>query len=293
MTETLSFDGRVAIVTGAGGGLGRAHALELARRGASVVVNDLPSEPSARHVVSEIEAAGGTAALAPATVTTAAGGRAIVKAALDAFGRVDVLVNNAGNLRQRSFGKLEDADIDATFAVHLHGAFNVTRPVWGLFKDQRYGRILNTTSNVGLLGNFGQSAYGAAKAGLVGLTRVLAIEGSKYGINVNALAPVARTAQSQELWHDVGDKLDPSLVAPVAAWLLHESCTVTGEVYSAVGGRVARFFVGVTPGWYDPALTAESVRDHVDAIRATDGFREHRGVFEELAEIRALWELGS
>jgi NAD(P)-dependent dehydrogenase (short-subunit alcohol dehydrogenase family) len=183
----LTFDGRVAIVTGGGGGLGRSHALELARRGAHVVVNDLGgavdgtggSTTAAEAVVAEIAAAGGEAVANAASVATPDGGAAIVQAALDAFGRVDIVVNNAGILRDAAFKNVTPESLDAVIDVHLKGAFNVLRGAWPLMREQNYGRIVNTSSGSGLFGNFGQSNYGAAKAGLMGLTRVLSIEGAR------------------------------------------------------------------------------------------------------------------
>ena len=190
----LRFDGRVAIITGAGGGLGCSHALELARRGAQILVNDLggaldgsgSSMSAADRVVDEIAAFGGTAAPNHDSVATPEGGQAIVQAALDAFGRVDIVINNAGILRDKAFHKMDNTMIDAVIDVHLKGAFYVSQPAFRLMREQGYGRIVNTTSASGLFGNFGQANYGAAKAGLAGLTRVLALEGAGRGINVNA-----------------------------------------------------------------------------------------------------------
>ncbi len=236
----LRFDGRVAIITGAGGGLGREHALLLASRGAKVVVNDLggavdgsgASAGPAEQVVKEIEALGGSAVADGSSVATPEGGEAIVATAVEAFGRVDIVVNNAGILRDKSFQNMTPELAAAVLDVHLRGAFNVTRPAWIRMREAGYGRILVTSSNSGILGNFGQSNYGAAKMGLVGLARVLAHEGVRYGIKVNVLAPMARTRMTAELLGPVADWLDPALVAPVAAWLVHEDCPVTGEIYS-------------------------------------------------------------
>jgi NAD(P)-dependent dehydrogenase (short-subunit alcohol dehydrogenase family) len=225
---------------------------------------------------------------ATASVATANGGAEIVQAALAAFGRIDIVINNAGILRDRTFANLSDDDISAVLAVHLHGAFNVTRPAWAHMKAQGYGRVLNTTSSSGLLGTFGQSNYGAAKMGLVGLTRVQALEGRRHGIQVNALAPMARTRMTETILGDLVEALDPELVAPVAAWLVHEDCPVTGEVYSAAGGRVARFFVGLTPGYYKPDLTLEDVRDHFDEARAADGYFVPEGSEGEIEYLREL-----
>ena len=279
--DPLSFDGRVAIVTGAGGGLGRSHALELARRGAMVVVNDLGgavdgtgagSASAADAVAGEIEAAGGVAVANADSVATPEDGEALVQAALDAFGRVDVIVNNAGILRDASFKNMTADMVDPVIDVHLRGAFHVTRPAWTVMREQGYGRIVTTTSGAGLFGNFGQANYGAAKMGLVGLTRVLAVEGRKSGIHANVIAPIARTRMTEEILGDQAAKLDPELVSPLVAYLAHESCDRTGAVYSVGGGRIARVFLGVTEGTLDPDLTAESIAATIDQIDATEGF---------------------
>ena len=291
----LRFDGRVAIVTGAGGGLGREHALLLASRGAKVVVNDLggavdgtgASAGPAEQVVKEIEALGGGAVADTSSVATPQGGEAIVATALEAFGQVDIVINNAGILRDKSFPNMAPELVDAVLDVHLRGAFNVTRPAWVRMKEAGYGRVLMTASNAGILGNFGQSNYGAAKMGLVGLARVLAQEGLRYGIKVNVLAPLARTRMTAELLGPIADKLDPALVAPVAAWLVHEDCPVSGEIYSAGGGRVARFFIGLTQGYVNPALTPEDVRDHFEQIRAETGYTVPTSANEE---VQALYQ---
>jgi NAD(P)-dependent dehydrogenase (short-subunit alcohol dehydrogenase family) len=276
----LGYDGRVAIITGAGGGLGREHALLLASRGARVVVNDLGGSVSgeggdagpAERVAREINAAGGEAVADTHSVSTPEGGEAVVATALEQFGRIDIVVNNAGILRDKTFHNMTADLLDPVLDVHLRGAFHVTRPAWIKMREQSYGRVINTSSNSGILGNFGQSNYGAAKMGLVGLTRVLAIEGAKYNIKVNAIAPVARTRMTEELLGAMGEKIEPRLVSPVVAFLAHEDCPVTGEVYSAAGGRIARFFIGLTPGYYNPQLTVEDVRDHLAEIRAEDGY---------------------
>jgi NAD(P)-dependent dehydrogenase (short-subunit alcohol dehydrogenase family) len=287
----LRFDGRVAVVTGAGGGLGREHALLLAARGASVVVNDLggtvdgsgASRDPAKATADEIVAAGGKAVSDASSVATPEGGKAIIDTALEAFGRVDVVVNNAGILRDKTFQNMTPEQLEPVLDVHLRGAFNVTRPAWLQMREQRYGRVLLTSSNAGILGNFGQSNYGAAKMGLVGLARVLAQEGAKYGIAVNVLAPIARTRMTQDLLGPAGAQLDPRLVAPVAAFLVHQDCPVTGEIFSAGGGRVARFFVGLTRGYVNPDLRPEDVRDHFDQIRAEPGYTVPAGVADEIA----------
>jgi NAD(P)-dependent dehydrogenase (short-subunit alcohol dehydrogenase family) len=276
----IGFDGKVAIITGAGGGLGRQHALELARRGARIVVNDLGGSVSgeggdvgpAQAVVQEIQDLGGEAVADTNSVATPEGGAAVVQTAVDAFGTVDVVVNNAGILRDKSFHNLDQAMIEAVIQVHLLGAFYVTQPAFRIMREKGYGRIVSTSSNSGILGNFGQSNYGAAKMGLVGLTNVLAIEGRKHNIKANAVAPVALTRMTEDMFGEVGEALDPALVSPLVAYLSSEACEVTGEVYSAAGGLISRFFVGLTPGYYDPKITAEGIAEHLAEIRDEDGY---------------------
>ena len=279
----LRFDGRVAIITGAGGGLGRSHALELARRGARILVNDLggavdgsgSSMTAADRVVDEIIALGGVAAPNHDSVATAEGGQAIVQAALDAFGRVDVLVNNAGILRDKAFHKMDDTMIQAVIDVHLKGALYVSQPAYRLMREQGYGRIVNTSSASGLFGNFGQANYGAAKAGLAGLTRVLALEGASRGIKVNAIAPIAATRMTQDILGDLAVKVSPDSVSPLVAFLAHEQCSVNGHVYSVAGGRIARIFVAETHGVVLGQNTAEEIQSKLPLIDLMDGERYH------------------
>jgi NAD(P)-dependent dehydrogenase (short-subunit alcohol dehydrogenase family) len=290
----LRFDDRVAIITGAGGALGRSHALELAGRGAKVVVNDVggsvhgegEAKSAAQQVVDEITALGGEAIANFASVTTPAGGEAIIASALEAFGRVDILINNAGILRDRAFHNMGTEDMDAVLDVHLRGAMFVTQPAFKLMREQRFGRIVNTTSASGLFGNFGQANYGAAKAGLLGLTRVLAHEGSRVNILVNAIAPLARTRMTTGLLGDLEAHLDPQSVSAVVAYLAHESCAVNGHVYSVAGGRVARIFIAESPGVVLPALTAEAVRDNLGPIELPDGYFVPGSLTEESNIIR-------
>ena len=295
----LGFDGKVAIVTGAGGGLGREHALLLASRGALVVVNDVGGALDGsgsdvgpgQHVVEEIKAAGGEAVVDTNSVATPDGGAAIVQTAIDAFGRIDIVVNNAGILRDKSFHNMTPDMIDAVLAVHLHGAFYVTQPAWVHMREQAYGRIIVTASSAGLFGNFGQANYGAAKTGLVGMAHVLAQEGERYNIKVNAIAPTAGTRMTREIFGDeLADKLAPELVSPVVAWLAHEDCPVSGHTYSVGGGRVARIFVGEGPGYLDTStpLTVEAVRDHFDQIDSTDDFILLKNATDELRVISKL-----
>ena len=294
----LGYDGRVAIITGAGGGLGRQHALLLASRGARVVVNDTGgeldgsggSDQPAEAVAKEIRDLGGEAVPDDHSVATAAGGAAIVQTALDAYGKVDIVVNNAGILRDKTFLNMEPDHVQAVFDVHLNGAFNVTRPAWASMKEHGYGRVISTSSSAGILGNFGQTNYGAAKMGLVGFTRVLAVEGAKYNIKANAIAPIARTRMTESLMTpEMRERVDPALVAPLVAWLAHEDCPVTGEIYSAGGGVVARFFIGLTEGVYDPNLTIESVRDNWDAIRDPENYIIPGATPDEMEKLNRQW----
>ncbi len=280
MTNQLGFDGKVAIITGAGGGLGKQHALLLASRGALVVVNDLGGAVdgtgadvgAAQLVVDEITAAGGEAVADANSVATPEGGAAIVQAAIDAFGRVDIVVNNAGILRDKSFANMNPDLVDPVIDVHLRGAFHVTQPAWQHMREQNYGRIISTSSSTGLFGNFGQANYGAAKMGLVGLTRVLAVEGAKYGIKANVIAPLALTRMTESLLGPLGEKVAPERVSPVVAYLAHESCEATGRVFSVGGGRVAEVFIGEAQGFHSGELTPEVVAENWETITDRSGY---------------------
>ena len=275
---TMKFDGRVAIVTGSGSGLGRSHAMLLASRGAHLVVNDLGTDAAtgmslAQAVVDEIIAAGGSAVADRNSVATPEGGEAMVQLALDTFGSIDIVINNAGIVRDRTFPKMTPELIDPVLAVHLNGAFNVTIPAYRHMKDKNYGRIVSTTSAAGLFGNFGQTNYGAAKMGLVGMTRVLALESRKYNIKANVIAPIAATMMSAGILSEEWERrLKPELVSPVVAFLAHEDCDVSGQIFSAAAGRVAKVFIGEGPGIYDPELTLETVRDAWAAINSEEGY---------------------
>ena len=288
----LGFDGKVAIITGAGGGLGRQHALLLASRGALVVVNDLggaldgsgSDKGAAQKVVDEIVALGGVAVADTNSVSTPEGGAAIVKSAVEAYGRVDIVINNAGILRDKSFHNLTPDLMNPVFDVHLKGAFHVTQPAFVLMREQGYGRIISTSSAAGVFGNFGQANYGAAKMGLVGFMRVLAVEGAKYNIKANSIAPLALTRMTESLFSGaMAEKLQPELISPIVAFLAHEDCPVSGEVYSVGGGRVARVFIGETPGYFNANLTMEDVRNNFDQIRNEDGYIVPANISEETA----------
>jgi len=274
MTDVLGFDGKVAIITGAGGGLGREHALMLASRGALVVINDLggavdgtgSDKGAAERVVEEIKAAGGEAAADTNSVATSVGGKAIVQTALDAFGRVDIVINNAGILRDKSFHNMTPDLWQAVIDVHLTGAYNVTQAAWPLMREQAYGRVISTASGAGVFGNFGQANYGAAKMGLVGFTRVLAQEGAKHNIRANAIAPVAKTRMTEDILGKIGDSLEARYVSPVVTYLAHESCEATGRLFSVAGGRVAEVFIAEGAGFTDKDLSPESIAANWDAV---------------------------
>ena len=290
MTDALGFDGKVAIITGSGGGLGRQHALMMAARGALVVVNDLggavdgtgSDKGAAERVVDEIREAGGEAVADTNSVSTAEGGQAIVQTALDAFGRVDIVVNNAGILRDKSFHNMTPELWSPVVDVHLNGAYFVTAAAWPHMREQNYGRVISTASGAGLFGNFGQANYGAAKMALVGFTRVLAVEGASKNIKANVIAPVAKTRMTEDLLGPLGDKLEPRYVSPVVTYLAHESCEPTGRVFSVAGGRVAEIFIGEGPGYTDPDLSPESIAANWDAVTNQDGYEVPTQMADEI-----------
>lgn len=270
----IRLDGRVAVVTGAGRGLGREHALLLGARGAQVVVNDLGGAldgegggaTPAEQVVEEIQAAGGTAIADATDISTPEGAESIVALATETWGRLDVVVNNAGILRDKSFAKMTAAEVDPVLRVHLGGTIWMSKAAWPVLVEQGYGRIINTTSAAGIFGNFGQVNYAAAKAGIIGVTKTLAIEGARHGIRVNAIEPGARTRMTEDLLGDLADSLDPSLVAPLVLWLSSEQCEDSGEVYNVGGGRVARVVVAETAGYFSRSLSPEELREHWSEI---------------------------
>ncbi|HEY2750641.1 SDR family NAD(P)-dependent oxidoreductase [Phenylobacterium sp.] len=267
----IRFDGKVAIVTGAGGGLGRQHALELARRGAKVVVNDLGGSvdgsgggsDAANAVVDEIKALGGEAIANGSSVTDDAGVTLMVKHAMDAWGRIDVLVANAGVLRDKTFSKMEIADFEFVLNVHLMGTVKPAKAVWEIMREQNYGRIVCTTSSSGLYGNFGQSNYGAAKLGIIGLMNTLKLEGQKNNIHVNAVAPVAATRMTENLMPPaILERLKPEYVTPGVVFLCSEDAP-TGCILTAGAGAFALSHIVETEGVYlgEGGLSVEEVRD--------------------------------
>jgi NAD(P)-dependent dehydrogenase (short-subunit alcohol dehydrogenase family) len=277
----IRFDGKVAIVTGAGGGLGRQHALELARRGAKVVVNDLGgsvdgsggSSAAAEAVVAEIKAFGGEAIANGSSVTDDAGVANMVQQAMDAWGRIDILVANAGILRDKTFSKMEMADFEAVMNVHVMGSVKPAKAVWEIMKAQNYGRIVVTTSSTGLYGNFGQSNYGAAKLALIGFMNTLKLEGQKNNIHVNAISPVAATRMTENLMPaEVLAKLKPEYVTPAVVYLVSEEAP-TGVVMTAGAGAFAQARIYETEGVYlgEGGLSVEEVRDNFARITDPTG----------------------
>jgi NAD(P)-dependent dehydrogenase (short-subunit alcohol dehydrogenase family) len=314
VTNELRFDDQVAVITGAGGGLGKQYALLLASRGARVVVNDIggsvtgdgADSEAANAAAAEIRERGGEAVADRHSVTSPEGGQAIIDTALSTWGRVDIVINNAGIVRDAPFEDMTADRLEPLLEVHLKGAFYVTRPAWKVMREQGYGRILNTCSAAGILGATGMSNYGSAKTGLIGFTRVLAAEGANHNIKVNAIAPIAYTrmlahsvdgadqpddASAQAVLDDLVSqylrKLDPALVAPVVAFLTHRDCPVSGEIYTVGAGHVSRFFIGRTKGFYSPELSIEDVRDHLEEIRDEAGYTVPGGPADEMSELFA------
>ena len=277
----IRFDGKVAIVTGAGGGLGRQHALELARRGAKVVVNDLGgsvdgsggSSAAADAVVAEIKAAGGEAISNGSSVTDDAGVALMIKQAMDAWGRIDILINNAGILRDKSFSKMDMADFELVVNVHLMGTVKPVKAVWEIMKEQNYGRIVVTTSSSGMYGNFGQSNYGAAKLGIIGFMNTIKLEGQKNNIHINAISPVAATRMTENLMPaEVLEKLKPEYVTPGVVYLASEEAP-TGAILTAGAGAFALSRIYETEGVYlgEGGLSVEEVRDNWAKIADPSG----------------------
>lgn len=274
----LRFDGRVAVITGAGRGLGRSYALLLAQRGAKVVVNDPGGDLQgqgddtgpAQQVVQEIAALGGEAVASTASVATPEGGAAIIDTALARYGRIDILIHNAGNVRRGSLKELSFADFDAVLDVHLRGAFHVVRPAFPLMCKAGYGRVVLTSSIGGLYGNKDVVNYCTAKAGIIGLCNVVALEGAAEGVKCNTIVPAAVTRMAEGIDTSAFPPMNPELVAPAVGYLAHESCELSGEMLVALAGRVARAYVAETRGVYRPSWSIEDVREQLGAIRAPE-----------------------
>ena len=301
--DEVRFDNKVAVVTGAGAGLGRVYALELAKRGAKLVINDLGgardgsgegSSSPADQVVEEIKAAGGEAVANYDNVATVEGGEGIVKSALDAFGTIDILINNAGILRDKSFVKMDPENWHAVLNVHLNGAYNVTRPAFAVMKEQGYGRILMTTSAAGLYGNFGQTNYTAAKMALVGLMNTLKLEGQKYDIHVNTIAPVAASRLTEDvLPPDFFEKLKPEFVAPLALYLCSEKCADTGNVYNAGMGFYNRAAIvtgpGVVVGEGKEIPSPEALAENWEKVKSLKGAKTYFQLNEQIGDLMAAF----
>lgn len=296
MTESIRLDEKVVIVTGAGGGLGRAHALLFARHGARVVVNDLggsshgegASVSAADQVVAQIRLAGGTAVASHESVTD---GARIVEQALDTFGRVDVLVNNAGILRDKTFHKMDDSDWEQVYRVHVEGAYKLTHAAWPHLREQNWGRVIFTSSTSGIYGNFGQANYGMAKLGLYGLTRTLALEGRKHDILVNAIAPTGGTRMTEGLIPpQVFEQLKPELISPLVVYLGSAQCQDTGGLYEVGGGWVGKVRWERSLGvGFDPrqGMSVEDIAAHWQAIGDFEGAVHPRDSLEALQQMMA------
>ncbi|MBU1171515.1 MAG: SDR family oxidoreductase [Proteobacteria bacterium] len=299
--DDIRFDGRVAIVTGAGAGLGRTYALALAEKGAMVVVNDLGGAPdgsgasnrAADEVVADILDAGGKAVANYDSVATKQGGDNIVKTAVDAFGKVDILINNAGILRDKSFLKLEEAEWDIVLAVHLKGAFNVAQPAFKIMKENSYGRIINTASGAGLYGNFGQVNYCAAKMGLVGLMNNICIEGARYNILCNAIAPIAASRLTKDvLPPSICEKLKPEFVTPLVLYLVSEQNTDSKMIFNCAAGWFSRTEIlcapGICLGDGKRPVKAEEVRDNWAAITSMEQGRPLANITESFGFLGSI-----
>lgn len=295
------YDGRVAVITGGGRGLGRAYAKLLASRGAKIIVNDNGSaivgegvdKGPADEVVQEIKAAGGEAAACTESVATPEGGKAIIQAALDTFSRIDILIHSAGNVRYGALDAISQEDFEAVVKVHFMGAFHVVRAAFPVMASAKYGRVILTSSIGGLYGNQSVVNYSMSKSGMIGLNNVIALEGADRGIKSNIILPAAVTRMSEGIDTSQFPPMEPDLVAPVVAWLAHESCSSTGELFISAAGRVARAYIAETEGVFRPSWTIEEIAANIDAIRDTkkswilppvpSGFMDHLGRSFEMA----------
>ena len=274
----VDLSGRVAVVTGAGAGLGRSHAIDLAKHGAKVVVNDLggsrdgsgSSSSAADKVVDEIKAAGGEAVANYDNVVT--GGANIIKTAVDAFGKIDILVNNAGILRDKSFAKMEEADFDLVMDVHVKGTYSCIKAAWPIMREQQYGRIVNTTSGAGILGNFGQANYAAAKCAVVGIMNVLKLEGAKRNIFINCLAPIAASRLTEDVMPPpILEKSKPEFVTPVVTFLCSEQSSENGSIFNAGMGYFSRSAMMTGPGFIaGTEIDADGIMENWDKISSIE-----------------------
>jgi NAD(P)-dependent dehydrogenase (short-subunit alcohol dehydrogenase family) len=292
----IRFDGRVAIVTGAGAGMGKSHALELGRRGAMVVVNDLGTGldgsgnnmSAADAVVEEIKKAGGTAAANHDSVAAMQGAENIVKTAVDAFGKVDIVINNAGIVRDKSFTKMTEDEWDMVMGVHIKGTFNVTRAAWPIMRDNNYGRVIFTSSGVGLYGNFGQANYATAKTGMIGLMNVLKIEGAKNNILINVIAPNAASRMTQPLFpQSILDKMKPEFITPLVAYLSSDQCKDSGMIFNCMMGWFSRTAImcsdGVLLGDGKRDISAEEIMENWGRITSLDGAKPLNTIADSFA----------
>ena len=272
----VNFENKTVVVTGAGNGLGKAYALEFANRGANVVLNDIGGSVNgegsenapADVVVKEIIDNGGSAVANYDSVATKSGGESIIQSALTEFGGIHAVVNNAGILRDKSFAKMEEEDLNAIIDVHLKGTFFVCQPAFVQMKEQGFGRFVNVSSPSGLFGNFGQLNYGAAKMGIVGLTNVLAIEGAKYNIKANVIAPNAATRMTESLFgEDMANMLTVDNITPLVVFLASEQCDITHEIFSAGGGRFSRVGISTDVGYFNSNASAEDIQENIEKIR--------------------------
>jgi NAD(P)-dependent dehydrogenase (short-subunit alcohol dehydrogenase family) len=295
--ESVNFDGKVAVITGAGGGLGKAYALLLAARGARVVVNDLggtfdgsgSDATPAQQVVDQIKSEGGEAVANYESVAEWESAQKIVQAALDNYGQIDILINNAGILRDKSLLKMELEDYRKIMEVHLDGTFYCTKAAFAGMKERTYGRIVSTASAAGLYGNFGQTNYGAAKMGIAGLMNSVAQEGARYNIKANTIVPTAGTRLTFTVMpEDVIGKVKPDYVAPIVAWLCSEQCAETGKMFSAGGGYFSRAAVVEGPGIVfsaDKEITIEMIIENLDKIMSLEGAREYASAMEQAGTV--------
>lgn len=294
MNARLSYDNRVAVISGGGRGLGRAYALDLAQRGVKIVVNDpgvdihgAGSAPAAEAVVAEIEALGGQAAASTTIVRDTATADEVVRLALEAFGSCDIVINSAGILRDRTFAKMSEDELHAVLTGHVLGPFFLSQAAFREMKTRQHGRIVFTSSAAGLFGNFGQSNYALAKAGVVGLMRVLALEGRSHGVVANTIAPLAATRMANNgLVNGMPEQLTAEFVAPLVSYLASDDCTETKKVFSVGGGHIAEVFLAESPGWTSGGpMTAEDVRANLESITSRGDVLEFADAFEEIAHV--------